>query len=99
MKNKKGQTLVLFIIFLPVIIISFAFVIDVGLMYNAKIKGENLLKEAEKENIDIVKYFSDNGIEIKEIKTDKCTKINYEISSIFGRVLGMDTYKVEINNC
>ena len=85
MKNKKGQTLVLFIIFLPVIIISFAFVIDVGLMYNAKIKG--------------VKYFSDNGIEIKEIKTDKCTKINYEISSIFGRVLGMDTYKVEINNC
>ncbi len=100
MNNKKGQTLILFIIFLPVILLSFALIVDVGLMYNAKIKGENMIKEAQKENIDIKKYFKDNNIELISIKEEKtCTKVHFKINSVFGSIIGKTNYEIEADNC
>lgn len=46
MKNNKGQTLVLFILILPIILIILAIVINYGILSNEKLKIENNLKQA-----------------------------------------------------
>ena len=65
--NKRGQALVMFVIMVPIILLLFAFIVDIGLMYNAKIKGRDMLKFAVHENYDIEEYFSINDIEIKNL--------------------------------
>ncbi len=102
--NKKGQSLLIFIIMLPLVLIFFAYIIDVGVMYNAKIKGKNLLKYALEEEIDIKDYFKINDIEIETIRKDyensqECVIISYKIDSIFGNLVGYSEYSVEINSC
>lgn len=99
--NKKGQALVMFIAILPVILIMLAFVVDVGLMYNAKIKGTNLLEKAIEEKKDIKEYFKINDIDIERIETkeEKCVIIEYRIDSVFGSIIGIKEYKIAANNC
>ncbi len=97
--NKKGQALVIFIIFIPIFLLSLALIIDVGLMYKAKIKGTELLKEATRENIDIETYFKDNDLIIDDIQTDNCSKITIKVNSIFGNIIGIKSYQVKIDNC
>lgn len=53
MKNNNGQTLVIFVIFLPILIILFALVFDVGSMYMENNKLNNL-------NIIVLNYGLDN---------------------------------------
>ncbi len=94
----------MFILFLPVMLMAFALIIDVGLMYGGKIKGEALLKEAEKENLDIEEYFKLNDLEITKLrKTNngkkECVIINYNIDSIFGSLVGYKNYDIKIDNC
>ncbi len=102
--NKKGQSLILFIIFLPILLMAFALIIDVGMMYHAKIKGESLLKSAKKDNVDIKDYFKINNIEILNLENtnennNKCTTINYKIDSIFGNLIGYKEYEIKITDC
>ena len=100
--NKKGQSLVLFIILLPVIILALALVVDTGLMYNAKIKGNNLLKEAIEEDVDIEEYFNINNFEIvsKEVKSEEaCVIITSRVKSVFGQIIGKKEYSIKISNC
>lgn len=102
--NKKGQSLIIFIIFLPVILMSFALTIDVGLMYHAKIKGSSLLESAKKENLDIEDYFKINGIDILSMERSRndngsCVIINYKIESVFGSLLGYNEYDIEVTDC
>ena len=90
----------MFIIFLPILLMSFALIIDVGMMYNAKIKGESLLKYAKKEGVNIEDYFKINDIEVEKLEEkDSCYIINYKIDSIFGSVIGIKTYDIEVSNC
>ncbi len=100
--NKKGQSLVLFIILLPVIILAIALVVDTGLMYNAKIKGNNLLKEAVEDDLDIDEYFGLNNFEIvsKEVKSEEgCAIITSRVKSVFGQIIGKKEYSIKISNC
>jgi hypothetical protein len=81
---------------------SFALIIDVGLMYHAKTKGENLLKLAKKENLNIEDYFKINDVKITNIEKNKqnnCTLINTRIDSVFGNLIGYKTYDIEITDC
>jgi len=94
----------MFIIFLPILLMSFALIIDVGMMYNAKIKGESLLKYAKKEGANIEDYFKINEIEIISHKTNRknnstCDIINFRIESIFGNLIGYETYDIKIEDC
>ena len=94
----------MFIIFLPILLMSFALIIDVGMMYNAKIKGESLLKYAKKEGVNIEDYFKINEIEIISHKTNRknnstCDIINFRIESIFGNLIGYETYDIKIEDC
>ncbi len=94
----------MFIIFLPVILMAFAFIIDVGLMFNAKIKGTELLKSAVKEKVDVKDYFKINNINIESLEEinkngKSCVIINYKIDSIFGSLMGFKDYSIEVDNC
>lgn len=98
--DKKGQSLILFILFLPVLLMSLALIVDVGLMYNAKIKGEALLNDAIKNSLNIEEYFEINDLKVKSLEEkNECTIIHTDINSIFGNLIGYDTYDIEITNC
>lgn len=110
--NNKGQTLILFVVLIPVLLMVLAIVVDVSLMYHEKIKSENTTKTIIKnvygnrsdDNIknQIKDLFKKNNIEYKNIKissTSEYIKItnNYEIDSIFGKIIGFKKYKIKIN--
>lgn len=78
--NKKGQTLVVFVLFLPVLVIVITMIINKSNMYYDKRNMENIAKEAinyglsniEDENIeDKIKIFISKNIDCeKEIKIE-----------------------------
>lgn len=98
--NNKGQTLVVFVLFLPVLVIVITMIINKSNMYYDKRNMENIAKEAinyglnniEDENIeDKIKIFISKNIECeKEIKIEdgeiKVTLIkeNKTIKKILG---------------
>ena len=101
--NKKGQSLVIFVIVLPLLILALATIVDVGLMYNAKIRGERLLEEAKEKNLDIKEYFKINNlnVEIKNNETNdkNCYIINYRVESVFGKIIKINDYLIEVSDC
>lgn len=78
--NKKGQTLVVFVLFLPVLVIVITMIINKSNMYYDKRNMENIAKEAinyglsniEDENIeDKIKIFISKNIDCeKEVKIE-----------------------------
>ena len=78
--NKKGQTLVVFVLFLPVLVIVITMIINKSNMYYDKRNMENIAKEAinyglsniEDENIENkIKIFISKNIDCeKEVKID-----------------------------
>ena len=105
--NNKGQTLVVFIIFIPVIILLMAFIVDTSLMYIAKSKLNDLSKTIIKEIYDI----EDKNNKVEELL--KVNEINYnnydveindnkvklsieeEIDSVFGSMIGNESYTIK----
>ena len=108
--NNKGQTLVLFIIFIPILIILAAFIIDTGLI----IRESTRLKAATKTVIKdtyykddlseekIIKLLNKNNINTDNIEitiyNDQITiNNNYDIESIFGKIIGLKEYEIKYN--
>lgn len=109
MMNNKGQTLVMFIVFLPLLLIIMATVIDISLMYYEKNKLDNLtmmiteygIGHIEDENIEekINKLIIENDDEIKtkqiQIKVNKLEIIlSKTTESTFGKIIGIEEYKI-----
>lgn len=71
MKNNQGQVLVLFILLIPIFLLLFALIIDLGLLYNESRSLEGITKESvsyglkNQDDIDI-----ENKIEML-VKTNK----------------------------
>lgn len=84
--NKKGQTLVIFIIFLPILVIVIQMIINKYNMYYDKRNMENIIKESiyygleniENENIEnkLIQFIEQN------IKCEKIVKIENNIITI-----------------
>lgn len=105
MINNKGQTLVTFIVFLPILLIILATVVDIGLMYYEKNKLDNLnmmTTEYALDNLDVNKI---NNLIKKNDKNVKFEKLNNqnnkleitltkEVESIFGKIIGIKEYKL-----
>jgi len=108
--NNKGQTLVLFIIFIPILIILAAFIIDTGLIirestrlkattktvikdtyYKEDLSEEKIIKLLNKNNIN-----TDN-IEITILSDQIKINNNYDIESIFGKIIGLKEYEIKYN--
>lgn len=106
--NNHGQTLVLFVILIPVLIIFVAFIVDTGVVINSKTHLKEVSKTAIRENIDIKneefikKAFEKNNIDVKNLKIDFVEngihiKNEYEIDSIFGSIIGIKTYRIHVD--
>ena len=68
--NNKGQTLVLFVVIIPIILILFTYIFDIGNLYIEKRKINNTLElalEYQKENKNVESYINKNIDDIDEI--------------------------------
>ena len=81
--NNKGQSLVMFVVILPVIIMILIIVVDIGKMVNLKSELDNI-------NYIAISYGLDN-ISDDDIQ-DKIRKL------IYKNKLGIDEVKIEIND-
>ena len=100
--NKKGQSLVVFIILLPIATLAMALIVDIGVAQSAKIRGNSLLREAKKDNLDIDEYFSINDFEItsKKVQSENdCVIIKSRVKSVFGKIIGKNEYEITISDC
>jgi hypothetical protein len=105
--NNRGQILVLFIIFVPLIISIAAMVIDLGHSYSNTSKLDSINKmvikyglenidndNVKEEMIDLI-YKNDSSIDEYEliIKDNKITlEIKKSIDSVFGNIIGIKVY-------
>lgn len=107
--NNKGQSLILFVLILPIIVLVFAFIFNTGLQYSNKIKVtgtiENNLKVIlEKKIMDInkinlvIKENIDSENEIKIIDNKIYIKVKVNEKSAFSHLLPIDDIK-EYNYC
>lgn len=107
--NNKGQTLVIFIILLPILLILCSFVIDMGLLTYESVKLKNTTKtilESINDSDDInekriKELYKKNNIDIDtmeiNISADKIVlKHHYQIDSIFGKIIKINHYEVKI---
>lgn len=108
--NNKGQSLVLFILIIPILIGIMALVIDCGKVLYTKSKQENtieLILEYTKEDLknntleeEKVKKLIDKNLENnKNIITIEKEKVSIltkeEVEGIFSKILGFKEFKVE----
>jgi len=105
--NKRGQTLIIFIMLIPIMILLTALIVDVGYMTYQASKYRGIIDTS------IKTYFDKNSLtsakevlelnEIKdgyEIKTeDSAIHITFDtqISSIFGKIININEYKIHID--
>ena len=110
MRNNKGQTLVIFVVFLPIILIMMATIVDVGLMYYNKNKLDNInmfiteygVNNIENENLvsELEELINKNVVNLsnKNIKINNNKieiKLEKETESTFGKIIGIENYKIK----
>ncbi len=105
--NNKGQTLIIFVILIPIIILILALVVDVSYMNIEKSKYQGIIEEAIKECLEKkdVSLFH-KTLEINDISTTDY-EVSYQgdvevlftksIPSIFGKIIAIENYEVKIH--
>lgn len=103
--NNKGQSLVIFILILPILIAIGALMIDSAYVVAGKNKLENInelaiietLENEDKDKITKGIQLNDDNIEIKKYQYDDGIVIIHlqnKIDSIFGKLLGIKEYEI-----
>lgn len=104
--NKHGQTLILFVILIPIIIMLLAIIVDIGLVMGNKIKLEEVTKNAVQDAFNddnkILEILKKNEVDTSNIKitreNDKLkVEIKQEVKSIFGGIVGIKKYDIKVN--
>ncbi len=110
--NRKGQTLVIFIIIFPVFLILMALIVDIGLIQLEQRKlnqvTELLLQDYYDYRMDanilelVENGFGNNQIDVSNLKvngTDDFFQIENQtvISSVFGKLLGFQNYSISVS--
>jgi preprotein translocase subunit SecF len=104
--NNKGQSLVTFVIIIPIFIILLAFVVDTGLVLENKTKASStirtILKTTSNDEDKIRSLLEKNNIPTTNLKIDikeneVIIKDSYEIESIFGKIIGIKSYKIKVS--
>lgn len=98
-KDKKGQSLVLFIVLLPLLLAFMAFVIDTGIMYNKKIVVKSLIKN---ETIieEIKEKFNLNKVSYKKVyMKDECIIVETSAKAVFGKIINKNEYEIIVKKC
>ena len=106
--NKRGQTLIIFVMLIPIILTMAALVIDVGLLYYKKNEYTGIVEESIKE------YFKDedilsakktltlNGVSLDDteinVSDNKITvTLDTKVDSIFGKVMRINEYEIKVS--
>ena len=104
--NRKGQSLVLFVVLLPIIIMLFAILFDTVLVGIEKRKLDNIAAKAinymykNYSDRKIYNYISssDSDVVMKSINREKLEVDLYKkVDSYFGGIVGIEKYDVESN--
>ena len=110
--NNNGQTLIIFVILIPFLIMIMAFVVDISYMYSESSKLQNATKTIINDNYDkrlnddikkdIKELYKKNDIKTTNLKVDGNEnylkiKNNYKIESIFGKIIGIKTYNIKVS--
>ena len=110
--NNKGQTLVFFIILIPLFVMLLAFIVDTGfiIIENTKLNSttKTIIRSVYDERFDsaindkISKLYQKNDIDTSKLQirvSDNkiAIKNDYEIDSIFGTIIGLKKYEIKIN--
>jgi Flp pilus assembly protein TadG len=110
--NNKGQTLILFVILIPIVLVLMALVIDTSYLYKEKTKLESTTKTIIKNNYDkkdsddidkiITDLYQKNNIETNNLiisvsDNSLAIKNYYSIDSIFGNIIGIKKYDIKVS--
>lgn len=102
--NNKGQTLVFFVILIPLVFIIFTVVFD----YSYMVREHNRLYDIGKSSLNYLLKNKKEKNEVEEVilKNDNDIRISFpsfnkihlekDIDSIFGKVIGFDSYDIKI---
>lgn len=109
--NRNGQTLVAFVIIVPIFILLMAFVVDTGFILKEYTKLNSLSRTILKTNYQsrnetdyvekIATLYKKNNIPIENLEVivnDNEVKIInfYKIDSIFGKIIGIKNYDIKL---
>lgn len=108
--GNKGQTLVVFVLLIPLFMVLAAFIIDNSMIVNKNLHLKNVTKDIIRNNL-INEMMTDdkiktllkrnsiptNELEIKREEGKMNIKNHYFINSIFGKVVGINNYELEID--
>lgn len=109
--NNKGQSLVIFVLILPVIALFLAFFIDSGMVLLKKTKLEGImksniemsLKEDKLDEQELMKVIKSNSsdINLKYEEKDNILKITGTLDnkSVFGKILKTKWYDLKVSYC
>lgn len=106
--NNKGQTLIIFVILIPILILVAALVVDTGLMTFEKERYRGIIENGIEEYFDTgnveetEKIFSLNDIPKEEytiIIQEKQIEVslNTSIEAIFGKIINIEEYEIKMN--
>ena len=107
--NKHGQTLILFIILIPIVLILCAIVVDIGVVISKKAEIKEVVKIVIKDVLDgedkilkaekllIKNNININDVEIINIDNGLNIKIDTKVDSIFGSIIGFKNYDIKMN--
>lgn len=108
--NRKGQTLVVFTLLLPILILFMAFVIDTGFILKESTRLNSTTKTILKTTFEnrkdgsyseeVEKIFEKNDIPITNLQVivqEDAVQISnsYYVSSIFGKIIGIKEYEIK----
>lgn len=108
--NRNGQTLVVFVLLIPLFMVLAAFIVDNSMIVSKSLNLKNTTRDIIKSDLlkghlnddEIKELFKKNKIPIKELVVirddENSLKIynHYFIDSIFGKVVGINSYELEI---
>ena len=102
--NKKGQTLIIFVILIPIMILMLSVITDVGLLKYEALKtksivdnGIHFILEQNKEQQEIENLLKLNEIPTENLKVEQkensiVVELSYKIDSLFGKIIQLNEY-------
>lgn len=109
MINKKGQTLIMFVVLIPLLLVLGAFVVDIAYITENQTKLTNttkvIIQEALNKDLSeqqIKLLYEENEIDTTNLNITKSQNIlnirlQYYKPSIFGGIVGIKKYKIKVN--
>lgn len=107
--NNRGQTLIVFVIMIPIFVLVLAIVVDMGVVFSKKINLTEVSKTVIREVLNedhqeekVKEIFTLNNIDVDKLEVihneNKLQiKNEIEVKSIFGNIIGKKSYLIRVD--